>query len=100
MELELQEIRKSMHETRYVIMQHYLFMYGNRLKGRECRAELFEGERLSLEELEDFMNTVAYFGERDRRFRKRDRFGWLGRCAVSIVDFLVSSGRVRAPGRW
>ncbi len=42
----------------------------------------------------------AYFGERDRRFRERDRFGWLGRCAVSIVDFLVSSGRVRAPGRW
>ncbi|MFW7348805.1 MAG: hypothetical protein ACODTU_22250 [Pigmentiphaga sp.] len=24
----------------------------------------------------------------------------LGRCAVSIVDFLVSVGRVRAPGRW
>ncbi|WP_249172239.1 hypothetical protein, partial [Burkholderia vietnamiensis] len=43
---------------------------------------------------------IAYFGERDRRFRERDRFGWLGRCAVSIVDFLVSSGRVRAPGRW
>lgn len=43
---------------------------------------------------------TAYFGERDRRFRERDRFGWLGRCAVSIVDFLVSSGRVRAPGRW
>ncbi|WP_232356182.1 hypothetical protein, partial [Burkholderia vietnamiensis] len=44
--------------------------------------------------------VTAYFGERDRRFRERDRFGWLGRCAVSIVDFLVSSGRVRAPGRW
>ena len=43
---------------------------------------------------------LAYFGERDRRFRERDRFGGVGRCAVSIVDFLVSSGRVRAPGRW
>jgi methyl-accepting chemotaxis protein len=42
----------------------------------------------------------AYFGERDRRFRERDRFGGVGRCAVLIVDFLVSSGRVRAPGRW
>ncbi|CAH2935881.1 MAG: Transposase and inactivated derivatives [uncultured Paraburkholderia sp.] len=39
----------------------------------------------------------AYFGERDRRFRERDRFGGVGRCAVLIVDFLVSSGRVRAP---
>lgn len=42
---------------------------------------------------------IAYFGERDRRFRERDRFGGIGRCAMSIVDFLVSSGRVRAPGR-
>ncbi|WP_250495474.1 hypothetical protein, partial [Caballeronia sp. GAWG1-1] len=25
----------------------------------------------------------AYFGERDRRFRERDRFGKVGRCAVS-----------------
>ncbi|WP_261521706.1 hypothetical protein [Burkholderia multivorans] len=67
MELELQEIRKSMHETRYVIMQHYLFMYGNRLKGRECRAELFEGERLSLEELEDFMNTVMELEQEEQK---------------------------------
>ncbi|TCG03116.1 transposase, partial [Paraburkholderia steynii] len=43
---------------------------------------------------------AVYFGERDRRFRERDRFGGVGRCAVLIVDFLVSSGRVRAPGRW
>ncbi|WP_338048178.1 hypothetical protein [Paraburkholderia azotifigens] len=42
----------------------------------------------------------AYFGERDRRFRERDRFGGVWHCAVLIVDFLVSSGRVRAPGRW
>ncbi|WP_175154004.1 hypothetical protein, partial [Paraburkholderia ultramafica] len=38
---------------------------------------------------------IAYFGERDRRFRERDRFGGFGRCAVLIVDFLVSFGRVR-----
>ena len=43
---------------------------------------------------------AAYFGERDRRFRERDRFGGVWHCAVLIVDFLVSSGRVRAPGRW
>jgi AhpD family alkylhydroperoxidase len=42
----------------------------------------------------------AYFGERDRRFRERDRFDGVGRCAVLIVDFLVSFGRVRAPRRW
>ncbi|BAN22494.1 putative uncharacterized protein [Caballeronia insecticola] len=41
----------------------------------------------------------AYFGERDRRFRERDRFGKVGRCAVSIVDFLASSGRVLVRAR-
>jgi hypothetical protein len=30
--------------------------------------------------------TRAYFGERDRRFRERDRFGEVGRCAVLIVE--------------
>jgi filamentous hemagglutinin len=43
---------------------------------------------------------IAYFGERDRRFRERDRFGGFWRCAVSIVVFLSSFGRVRAPERW
>lgn len=42
---------------------------------------------------------TAYFGERDRRFRERDRFGKVGRCAVSIVDFLASSGRVLVRAR-
>jgi hypothetical protein len=31
---------------------------------------------------------AAYFGDRDRRFRERDRFGGFWRCAVLIVDFL------------
>ncbi|MDN7865592.1 site-specific integrase [Burkholderia multivorans] len=43
---------------------------------------------------------TAYFGERDRRFRERDRFGKVGRCAASIVDFLASSGRVLVRARW
>jgi len=34
----------------------------------------------------------AYFGERDRRFRERDRFGKVGRCAVSIVKRTGFSG--------
>ncbi len=44
--------------------------------------------------------AAEVFCERGHRFRERDRFGAVGRCAVSIVDFLVSSGRVRAQGRW
>ncbi|AZU57579.1 hypothetical protein CFM90_16100 [Ralstonia solanacearum] len=47
-----------------------------------------------------FEQKNADFGERDRSFRERDRFGGLGRCAVSIVGFRVSSGRVQAPGCW
>jgi hypothetical protein len=35
------------------------------------------------------ITACSYFGERDRRFRERDRFGGFGRCAVSIVDFLA-----------
>lgn len=74
MEFELQQIRKSIHETRYVIMQHYLFMYGNRLKGKECRAEFFEDQRLSLEELEDYMNSVMELEQEEQKLtelRKR-----------------------------
>lgn len=67
MEFELQQIRKSIHETRYVIMQHYLFMYGSRLKGSECRAEFFESERLSLEELEDYMNSVMELEQEEQK---------------------------------
>lgn len=42
-------------------------------------------------------SSVAYFGERNRRFRERVRFRLYRHCAVSILWFRRSGG-VRAPG--
>ncbi|WP_408119489.1 thiamine pyrophosphate-dependent enzyme [Caballeronia grimmiae] len=50
--------------------------------------------------LSQLRTLTAYFGERDRRFRERDRLGRVGRCAVLIVDFLATFGRVVVPARW
>ena len=52
----------------------------------KLKAEVVAEVRISANVTADFGNVTDPAG--------------LGRCAVSIVDFLVSVGRVRAPGRW
>jgi uncharacterized membrane protein YccC len=41
-------------------------------------------------------SLAAYFGERDRRFRERDRFG---RSVLSCVGWIVGSGCLKVVGR-
>ncbi|MHA6898003.1 hypothetical protein [Ralstonia pseudosolanacearum] len=40
-------IERDIHTKRFIILQHYMYLYGARLKGETCRYEKFNAEEIS-----------------------------------------------------
>lgn len=44
--MERDELLSKIHSQRFKVMQHYLFLYGDRLEGRPCRYDRYNDGKL------------------------------------------------------
>lgn len=55
---QFMDLRSGIHSTRFSIMQHYLFLYGDELRGNKCKMDLFAADALNELEADRVMDAL------------------------------------------
>lgn len=55
---QFMDLQGKIHSTRFSIMQHYLFLYGDELRGNKCKMDLFAADALNELEADKVMDAI------------------------------------------
>lgn len=55
---QFMDLQNGIHSTRFSIMQHYLFLYGDELRGNKCKMDLLAADALNELEADKVMDAL------------------------------------------
>lgn len=55
---QFMDLQNGINSTRFSILQHYLFLYGDELRGNKCKMDLFAADALNELEADKVMGAL------------------------------------------
>lgn len=66
--MEMDQLLSHIHSQRFKVMQHYLFLYGDRLDGQPCRYDRYNnGELIGSKEGEACQKALMVIHQEERK---------------------------------